>query len=223
MKKQIIALTALLFAVTKGQSQSMYLGALVIDANAGIEGMSTEYNYRLKNLGIEKDTTITDGAANSNFSFGAEVGLAKWISVGGRAKFNTYFTSEDKVTKARPDAHSVEVLGALNFHLTHNKHFNLLLGGNMGYSGLTYNSNDVNKTSIEGKGTYADLHLTARVYIRRFGFHATAYTPFVNYNKMTSNNDVYNTYVVAKWKGQGFGMNIGIQYRFFSVRKDIIN
>ncbi|MDI9342317.1 MAG: hypothetical protein QM534_17220 [Sediminibacterium sp.] len=223
MKKQIIALMAVLCVVTKGQSQSMYLGALVIDANAGIEGMSTEYNYRYKNLSIEKDTTIKDGAANSNFSFGAEVGLAKWISVGGRAKFNTYFTSEDKVTKTRPDAHSFEVLGTLNLHITHNKHFNLLFGGNMGYSGLTYNSNDVNKTSVEGKGTYADLHLTARVYIRRFGFHVSAYTPFVSYNNMTSNNDVFNSYIVAKWKGQGFGMNIGVQYRFFSVRKDLIN
>ncbi len=223
MKTKIVILLTLLVLGTNVQAQSMYLGALVIDANAGIEVMSTEYRYKLKNLGIEKDTTTKDGAANSNFSFGAEVGLAKWISVGLRGKYNQFFTAKDPITNTTPTAHSFEALGALNLHLTHHKHFNLLVGSHFGYSGLTYNANDVNNLIVKGRGSYFDLHLTTRLYIRRFGFHISAYAPFINYPNMSTNNDIFNSYVIAKWKGQGFGLNLGIQYRFFSVRKDILN
>ncbi len=221
--KKLIGVALLLMVVKQVKSQSMYLGALVIDANTGIEVMGTTYRYKLKNLGIDKDTTTTGGAANYNFSFGAEIGLAKWLSVGTRAKVNTYFTEPDKVTGRTPTASSFDIMGSLNLHATHNKHFNLLFGGSFGYSGLDYKSNDINGTTLNGTGTFADVHATMRLYIQRFGFHLTAYTPFVNYNKMTSNNSLFNNYVLATWKGNGFGMNIGIQYRFFSIRKDVIN
>jgi hypothetical protein len=143
--------------------------------------------------------------------------------VGGRAKFNNYFTEQNQVTKTTPTASSYEVLGALNLHITHHKNFNWLVGTHIGYSALDYRNNDpANNIKISGTGSFFDMHTTARVYIRRFGFHLSAYLPYVNYNKMTSNNDIFNNYILAKWKGNGFGMNIGIQYRFFSVRKDVI-
>jgi hypothetical protein len=223
MKKLALLLAILILVTDQVKSQSMYLGALVIDANTGIEVMSTQYRYKLKNLGIEKDTTTIGGAANYNFSFGVEVGLAKWLSIGTRAKVNTYFTEQDKLTGRTPSASSFDLMGSLNLHATHNKHFNLLFGGSFGYSGLDYKSNDTNGTNLNGTGTFADIHTTMRLYIRRFGFHLTGYAPFVNYSKMTSNNSLFNNYVLATWKGSGFGLNIGIQYRFFSVRKDVIN
>lgn len=220
--RKLMSIAVLLLLVVQAKSQSMYLGALIVDANVGVEVLATTYKYKLKNLGIEQDTTIKDGAANRNFSFGVEVGLSKWISVGTRAKINNYFTEPDKVTNRTPNVGSFDLMGSLNFHATHKKHFNLLFGGSFGYSGLNYKSNDINGTTLTGTGTYADIHATMRFYIKRFGFHLTTYAPFVNYNELTSNNSFFNNYVLATWKGNGFGMNVGIQYRFFSVRKDLI-
>jgi hypothetical protein len=40
--KKYVCLMAMAVCFAKVNAQSMYLGALVIDANAGIEGMQTE-------------------------------------------------------------------------------------------------------------------------------------------------------------------------------------
>lgn len=212
MKKNVFIL--FIIASTIGmQAQSMQMGTLLVEGRAGLEVYATEYNYKLKNTGFQKDTTINDGAANKNYTLGAEVGLAKWFSVGLYGKYNIYFTQTDDVTKAKPEANSKELFLALNLHLVKSTHYNLYLGTNLGFSSLKYNSNDIANSKLSGTGSYVDLHLGNRFYIKKFGFNLNIHVPSVNYNKMTSNNDLFNQYVISTWKGRGFGMSAGIQYR----------
>ena len=214
MKKLLFG-SFLILAFLQDFSQSFHLGALVIDLNAGLEGYNVQYNYKLKNLGKTLDTTIRNGAINHNLALGVEVGLAKWFGLGLRGNANTFFTDVDKLTHNKPEVTSSELMLMVNFHPVVRKHFDLVLGSDIGLSSLNFKTNDSLGTVIKGTGSYFDLYLNPRFYLGRFGFNVRAFVPFVNYGSLSSNNTLYNEYVVAKWKANGFGMSVGIQMKFF--------
>jgi hypothetical protein len=217
MKKLIFVLFFILYAIILS-AQSFYKGALVADASVGIEIYDTKYTYKLKNSNL--DTTLNDKAGNRNFSIGAEYGVINRLGVGLRFKSNNYFVSKDKTSGITPYVSSYDYMLTVNFHPIVNNVFNLVTGINFGGSHLNYVSNDINNNRIYGNGTYFDLHVTPRIYIKSFAFEFNISAPFVSYNNMTSNNPDFNTYVIAKWKGSGYNIGMGIAYRFIKKKED---
>ena len=232
MKKNyilLILITVSYFA----KSQAYYKNALIFDANAGLEIYNTSYSYELKNSNNQIfDTTTTDKAANTNFSFGLEYGLHKHLGVGARVKINNYITGKDSITHVKPTASSNDIMAFINYHpLKMLPVLDLVLGTEFGYSGLTYNSHasDYSKTLpdviITGKGFYGSVYINPRFYIKRFGFNVKLYAPFVNYKNLTTNNpELNNYYTITKWKGvPGWGLSAGIQFRFLKIVSKAIN
>lgn len=214
--KKLFFLSILSFTCYVLTAQSFYKNALVFDAKLGLDVYNTTYYYKLKSSGL--DTTKYDKAANRNFSFGLEYGVLNRLGVGIRAKFNRYFVSEDDVTKKMPDVTSLDYMATVNFHAVKGNVFNLITGFNIGGSSLKLITNDINNTKVYGNGMYFDLHITPRIYIKRFGFQFDLSMPFINYNKLTTNNADFNNQVLAKWKGLGYNFGVGIQYRFLSSK-----
>lgn len=196
--------------------QSFYKGALVFDANVGIDAYSVDYKYKLKNTNLVNEQK--NGAASSNFNLGLEYGLTNWFSLGLRGKFDNYFTKRDSTTHSTPTAKGTELALIINAHVVKTEHFDLPLGIDLGYSHLNYAQNDIGNNQIYGSGSYFNIHVNPRLYIKRFGFNLNLAVPFINYSNMTSNNSTFNQYVLANWKASGFSMGLGIQYRFLSAK-----
>ncbi len=215
MKKIIFILIA--FTALQVNAQSFYKGALVADLNYGFD------IYRIKTHTTYKDNNpppkdTTDGTASSGPNLGVEYGVLDWLGVGIRGKYDTYVTSTDK-NGVRPTANGGEIGVVLNFHILRKDVFNLIGGFNAGYSHFTYHSNDSVGTEAYGDGTWFDLHLTPRFYFGRFGISTTITVPFINYPKITTSNTNFNNAITAwSWKATGFGMNFGVQYRFFKAK-----
>jgi len=215
MKKLIFALSFTLYAVSLS-AQSFYKNALVVDMNVGIEVYDTKYTYKIRNSSL--DTTLNDKAVNRNFSIGAEYGVINRLGVGLRFKSNNYFVQRDDITGITPYVSSYDYMATVNFHPIVNNVFNLVTGINFGGSHLNYVSNNSNNDRLYGNGTYFDFHVSPRIYIKRFAFQFDFNVPFVSYNNMTSNNPDFNSYVIAKWKGSGYNIGTGIQFRFLDKK-----
>jgi len=212
--KKIFLLIAVCLMAEQGFSQSFYKNALVANVNFGIDIYHVDYSYRIINTNNVKVTH--NGAAAKNISFGAEYGLANWFGVGLQFKVDNFYTKYDSTTFSTPSATGFEGALELNFHVVRTAHFDLPIGFNLGTSHLQYNENDVSNNQIYGAGSYLDLHINPRFYFKRFGLNLDITFPKVNYSNMTSNNATFNQYVLADWKGSGFGFSFGFQYRFFS-------
>lgn len=218
--KKIILSSLLILACTISNAQSFYKNALVFDAKLGIDVYNTKYYYKLKSTG--QDTIQEDKAANRNFSFGLEYGVLDRLGVGIRAKFNRYFAEADDSTHKDPNHTSLDYMATVNFHAVKGNVFNLVAGFNIGGSKLNLVFNDINNTEVYGKGLYFDLHISPRIFIKRFGFQFDLGMPFVKYNNLTTNNTTFNNEVLAKWQALGYNFGIGIMYRFMSDKKESV-
>ncbi len=197
-------------------AQSFKRGSLVLELNTGLEIYNTELKLTVKDPNSRRDTSYSDKAGNTNFGVSLECGLHKRLGLGVRFKTNKYFTETDSVTKRKPEVKSNDLLLLVNFHPVVRKHFDLVLGADVGLSSFKYKANDSLNLVLTGSGSFVSLYLNPRIYIRRFGINFKVYAPFTNYNSLTTNNDDFNKYVaITKWKGNGFGLSFGIQYRFF--------
>lgn len=197
-------------------AQSFHKGALVFDVKGAIDVYNTKYTYTLKRTG--QDTTTEDKAANRNIAFGLEYGVLNKLGVGIRYNRAKYFAESDNITKKLPNIYSNNISLLVNYHVLNGKVFNLVGGINIGYSSLTFISNNISDDRIYGNGLYFDAHVSPRVYMGRFGFQLDLGMPFVNYSKLTSNNQSFNQEILAKWKGLGYSIGMGMQFRFFSPK-----
>ncbi len=214
MKKYFLIITSLCITA-KYYTQSFTGNSLLLHFNVGIESLNTEYRYQLRNY--NKDTLVKDGAANSNYFFGAEYGLLQWLGIGAKVKLNRYFTAKDEVTGTTPTAQSFDLAFTVRAHLFRRHRFDLPIGVSIGGSSLTYNNNDpFYPITIYGRGTYLDLHIQPMIYFKRLGLNAYIGLPSINYNDMTSSDSNINQYILMKWKGKGFILGIGLQYRFLN-------
>ncbi|MDO9001777.1 MAG: hypothetical protein Q7W45_18565 [Bacteroidota bacterium] len=220
MKK--IYLSSLFFALSIAfNAQSFYKDALITEVGTGFEIYNTTLNLRIKDPNRTRDTSYTDKAANTNFGLAAEYGLHKRFGVGFRFKTNKYITSRDSATKIKPDVRTNDFVVVLNYHPIVKKNFDLVLGADVGYSTFKYKANDSLNLILSGGGSYISLYVNPRIYFGKFGINFKLYAPFTNYNSLTTNNDDFNKYIaITKWKGQGFGMGFGIQYRFMKNKED---
>jgi len=216
MKKLIFALFFILYTVILS-AQSFHKGALVFDMKGAIDVYNTKYTYKLISTG--QDTTVEDKAANRNIAFGLEYGVLNRLGVGIRYNRAKYFAANDDSTHLAPNIYSNNIMLLVNYHVLKGKVFNLVGGINIGYSALNVITNNINKDEIYGKGLYFDIHVSPRVYMGRFGFQLDLGMPFVNYNKMTSNNPYFNQNVLAQWKGLGYSIGMGIQFRFLKNKE----
>jgi hypothetical protein len=215
MKKLIFVLFFILYAIILS-AQSFHKGALVLDMKGAIDVYNTKYTYELIQTG--QDTTIENKAANRNISFGLEYGVLNKLGVGIRYNRAKYFAAADDSTKQMPNIYSNNIMLLVNYHVLNGKVFNLVGGINIGYSALNVITNNIYRDEIYGSGLYFDLHISPRVYIGRFGFQLDFGMPFVNYNKLTTNNANFNQNVLAKWKGLGYSIGMGMQFRFLSKK-----
>lgn len=213
MKKIIINAFLLIVFTINSKAQIFDKNTLVIFGGAGLEVFNTTYSYKTKNTALPATASETNRAGNSNFNLGAEYGLHKRFGAGLNFKSNRFFTSEDTATKTTPTANSFDISAVANFHAVNVKKFDLVIGGEFGYSNLTYKTNDKSNLILKGNGTYANIYLNPRIYFGKFGINFKFYAPFINYSKMKTNNEDINYYVISKWKGSpGFGLSFGLQY-----------
>jgi hypothetical protein len=216
MKKIYLSALFIIISVVLN-AQSFYKGALVTELNSGLEIYNTTLKIRIKDPNRIRDTVQTDKAGNTNFGIAAEYGLHKRFGIGFRFKTNKYFTSKDSVTNIKPYVRTNDIVVLLNYHPIVRKHFDLVLGADVGYSTFKYKANDSLNLILSGGGSYISLYANPRIYFGRFGINFKVYAPFTNYNSLTTNNADFNKYIaITKWKGSGFGLGFGIQYCFLA-------
>ena len=217
MKKNYILLV-LIAASFFAKSQAFYRGALVTELNTGFEIYNTTLKYKVKDYNRTFDTTNTDKAGNTNFGIAGEFGLHKHFGVGLRFKANKYISSTDSVTNIKPEAKTNDIALVINFHPVVIPKFDLILGTDIGYSTFKYKANDKDNTILSGGGSFIAFYLNPRIYFGRFGINFRLSAPFTNYTNLSTNNEEFNKYIAIKnWKGSGFGLGFGIQYRFRDV------
>lgn len=217
MKKLLVVLLfssyQLITISQRANAQTFQTGSLITSISYGFDV------YRIQENEIETYTTpaysqnVTGGAACGNLNVGGEFGVTNWLGLGLQFKLDSYL-HKDTGTTGIEQANGFEYGIVVNFHIVRHLHFDLLGGLNLGGSSLTLTSNDGFNDQVYGKGSWFDIHFTARIYFGKFGVSATLYFPTINYPNLTSNNSTFNTYVIDSWKAQGEGLNIGIQYHF---------
>jgi hypothetical protein len=222
MKKTLsvfILLTALHVSAQKNyqEGKSFYKGALVADANYGIDIYNVHYHYELKVAPYTKYDTY-DKAGSKSFSLGAQYGVTNWFGMGLRGKFDNYIVSQDSVTKLTPKVTGFEVGLATDFHAVRVKHFDLSAGLDIGYSNFTYRANDAAGNELYGDGLWTNVHIVPRVYFGPVGFNVAINFPAVKYNNMIYSDRTINQYVNPTWRGSGGGVTFGIQYRFLKPK-----
>jgi hypothetical protein len=208
--KRYILISLFLISFVASRSQSFQRGTVVFDLNTGFEFYKTTLDYK-------NDTTIKSQAGNVGLSLGAEVGLGKRIGIGLRGKANSFASDVDAVSREEVNLKSTDLLFMFQLHpLVRNK-IDLVIGTDVGFSGLDFEFVDFNNMVSKGNGGYFSLYVNPRFYFHRFGVNFKVYTPFVTYQyfKTTSDLPSAENDVLNKWRGNGIGVSVGIQVRLF--------
>jgi|GEM_PF-972318 hypothetical protein len=215
--KKLILLVVSILTLQQVNAQSFQAGSLVTSLDWGFDLYSVAQTYSLYNV-PNSTSTKTSGAASTNWNLAGEFGVLNWLGLGVQLKLDNYVTSRDSTTGIKPTAIGFEGGIIANLHIIRHPHFNLLGGIDLGYSHLTYNTNDGFSDQVYGDGSWFDFHLTMRFYFGRFGLNFTGYSPVINYASLTSNNSNWSLgeNVLASWKGKGGGINLGMQYRILN-------
>jgi hypothetical protein len=214
-----ILLTALQVSAqkTSQEGKSFYQGALVADANYGIDIYNVHYHYETKTTPVGKYDTY-DKAGSKSFSLGAQYGVTNWFGVGLRGKFDNYIVSQDSVTKLTPKVTGFEIGVVTDLHAIRAKHFDLSAGLDLGYSNFVYKANDPSGNELYGSGLWTNVHIVPRVYFGPVGFNIAINFATVQYKNMTFSSTTLNQYINPTWRGSGGGVTFGIQYRFFKPK-----
>src|ERR1700751_1450676 len=114
MKKLVFVLMALV-SIQLNAQKSFYQGALIADANYGIDIYNVHFHYELKVSPYTKYDHY-DKAGSKSFSFGGQYGVTNWFGLGLRIKSDNYITSKDSVTKLTPTAGGLEIGVITDFH-----------------------------------------------------------------------------------------------------------
>jgi len=211
--KKIFVLLFSLGILAQASAQSFQKGSLVTSFDWGFDIYNVFEKYT--DASNSTSTTKNDHAASTNWNLGAEYGVLKWLGVGLQMKFDHYLDS-NKVNAPSATGFEIGIVG--NAHIIRHEHFDLLGGMDIGYSHLTWNANDGFNDQVYGDGTWIDFHASMRIYLGRFGFNFTFYSPIINYPSLTSNNTSsgLGQSWLAQWKGTGGGLNLGIHYRILN-------
>lgn len=219
--KNIILTVIILVGFSNIKAQHFYKGALVTDFKTGFELSNIYANVTHKNAaGSSRDTMYTNKAANTYFGFAAEYGLHKNLGIGLGFNTHKFFSETDSVSGKKQDTRANGILVMLNYHPVNTKRLDLIIGGDLGYSGFKLKTFDQDNTVLTGQGIYMSAYINPRIYFGRFGINFRLSTPFMRYGNVSTNNNDFNknnTYNYLKLSA-AWGVGFGIQYRFFSEK-----
>lgn len=200
------------------KAQSFYKNALVFDLGGGIEIYNTK--LQVHNSVSNKDTLQEDKTGNTHYTIGAEYGLHKNFGIGLTYRGSNYFVSKDTTGNGQNSVKGSEILLQLNYHAISTEKIDLILGADAGYSKINFNVGDVKNTKIWSNGIYYSFYVNPRVYFGRFGLNAKLYLPFFNYPNLESNNPDFTKDQSYKLSGiPGWGLNLGLQFRFLDEKQ----
>ena len=210
MKRSLFLLFALPMMLG---AQSFHRGAIILDAGTGFEFLTTTKTYY--NAVRLSDTTVSTKAASYNFNAGLEVGIKKRIGISARGRLNTFFTDLDDVLHDRTSMKSLDLMLSFAVHPIHRKKIDISLGTDLGASNLNVNFKTLSQLNSSGTGLYAALFLMPRFYWNRVGVHARITMPYMNYSKIKALGDQIPSQPtnVTSWKGNGYGLSVGVQLR----------
>jgi hypothetical protein len=220
MRRVFIFFTCL-FVAKQFYSQHFYKGALVTELKTGFELSNIYADVTHKSFsGTSRDTIYTDKAANTYFGFSGEYGLHKNLGIGIGFNSHNFLSETDSVSGKKQDTRANGLLLIVNYHPVNTKRLDLVIGGDLGYSGFKLKTFDKENTILSGNGIYMSAYINPRIYFGRFGVNFRLSTPFMRYGSVTTNNsefNKYNTYNSLKLTA-AWGIGFGIQYRFLSEK-----
>lgn len=199
---------------------SFHKGALVTELKTGLEVYNL-YASLWQDLGSRtRDTLYEDKAGNTYFGLGAEYGLHKMIGVGATFSSHKFFAETDSTTGKKNDTQANNFLVLVNFHPIATKKFDLVIGGDIGYSRFKLKTFDKDNTVLTGGGIAMSAYLNPRIYFGRFGINFKLSTPYLKYNNVNTNNADFNKnnkYNYLKLSA-AWCLGFGIQYRFLEEK-----
>ena len=211
MRKLIVLVFVCLSFVSLGQ-KSFSKGSIVIDLNANLGIYNT---VAQDSVGRAEGTKETDKAVPYAFALGFEYGVLDFLSVGIKGQLSTYLQGSDSTGKPRPTVKGSDIVLVVNSHLVRTKRFDLVFGGNFGYSNLKFKSNDANGSMAKGGGVAYDIHLTPRLYFsKNFGMFSSLAYAGVSYKKLKFSDNVRKYTETVSLKGSGVNCALGFQVTF---------
>jgi hypothetical protein len=180
-----------------------------INANFGVYNtVSTDSTERAQGKNHQ------DKAAPYGFALSFEYGVLDWLGIGLKGQACTYLSSRD-TSGVKPDAKVKDIALVVNFHLVRKKRFDLLLGGNIGYSGFKFSSNDSKSSVAKGGGLMYDIHVQPRLYFsEHFGMYLSLSYIGYSYSKLKLSDNVRTYTDHLTFKGSGVNVGIGFQVQF---------
>jgi hypothetical protein len=214
MKRILFFLLVISFT---SRSQSFYKGATVLDAGGGFEIWNTK--MKISNSVTGRDTTQFDKAGNSHYYISGEYGLDKRFGLGLTFQGNKYFVAKDTSKKVQPTVNGFALLLNVNVHPVVRNKFDLVLGGNFGFSKINFNTGDSVRTIIWGKGMAYNFYVNPRFYFGALGINFKIYAPFFLYPKLASSNPNFTKDQSYKFSGiPAWGFNLGLQFNIFEMK-----
>ncbi len=210
--KKLLSILLIAFAFSGFSQISFEQKSKVIDINA---------NFGVYNTVGSDSTDRANGRVHNDkgapygFALGFEYGVLNWLGVGLKGQTCTYLTSQDTVTKTRPTGKANDIMLVLNAHLLRKKHFDLLTGFDLGYSGFKYSNNDVKHGVAKGGGFVWNFHVQPRLYFgKHFGMYMNISYISYAYPKLKLKDDDRSYTDRLKFKASGINVGIGFQFKF---------
>jgi hypothetical protein len=209
--KKLLSVALVCLACEGFSQKSFSKGSIVVDLNANLGIYNT---VAQDSTGRAEGTKDTDKAAPYGFALGIEYGVLDFLSVGIKGQLCTYIQGKDS-TGPVPTVKGKDIDLVVNGHLVRTKRFDLVLGGNIGYSGIKFKGNDTKSTMFKGGGVAYDIHLTPRLYFtKNFGMYFSLSYAGYSYKKLTlSDNERTYTNTVS-FKESGVNYALGFQVTF---------
>lgn len=211
MKKILCVLFASL-TLTSFSQKSFSKGSIVIDLNANLGIYNTvAQDSSDRAEGIKQ----TDKAVPYAFALGVEYGVLDFLSVGIKGQTATYLQGKDTTGGPVATVKGNDIVLVVNGHLVRTKRFDLVFGGNVGYSNIKFKSNDSKASMAKGGGVAYDLHLTPRLYFsKNFGMFFSLSYAGVSYKKLKFSDNVRKYTETVSLKGSGVNYALGFQVTF---------
>jgi hypothetical protein len=206
IKFLVVVLCLISTTVSHGQSFQKHDMFLDLGFGLGIYN-TTFYNYN-------NDSTKRGKAGSIIIPLTFEYAIGNRIGIGVQLVTQSFLTSTDSSTNAKPSVHSGELNLFGNYHFVRSEHVDLAVGLTIGGSNFTYNTNDSNGGTLTAGGPYVDIHFGARfLFGKHLGMIASLRFPTITYIQGLASDNLGDEFNFdLKFKGTVIGT--GITYKF---------
>ncbi|MGZ3883988.1 MAG: hypothetical protein ACXVPQ_13415 [Bacteroidia bacterium] len=213
MKKAIVLFLISCCVSGFSQTLSFQKKSVVIDLNA---------NLGIYNTTSQDSTSRAQGkpkhdkGAPYGFALGVEYGVLDWLGIGLKGQTISYIsTTKDSATGLTPSIKANDIALVVNAHLVRKKKFDLVFGGNIGYSHMTFRANDTQSGVAKGGGVTYDLHLIPRLYFgKHFGMYFSLSYAGYSYGKLSLSDKDRQYTDKIKLTASGVNYALGFQVMF---------